>query len=74
MKVVLDTNVFIYSFSNHQGNPKKIIDLWKSDKITLCLTYEILWEYLEVLLRLAMAGQSEIEELLILKNRLQYQI
>ncbi|MFH1025416.1 MAG: PIN domain-containing protein, partial [Nitrospirota bacterium] len=35
MRVVIDTNVFVSSLFG--GNPRKVIDLWKEEKITLCL-------------------------------------
>lgn len=62
MKVVIDTNVFISSFFG--GNPKKIIDLWKEEKITLCLSKAILDEYIDVLSRIGMKDESELGELL----------
>lgn len=62
MKIVLDTNVFVSSFFG--GNPKKIIDLWKSGRIVLCLSADIIDEYVEVLGRLGLANEKELEELL----------
>jgi putative PIN family toxin of toxin-antitoxin system len=62
MRVVVDTNVFVSSFFG--GNPRNIIDLWKSGKITLCLTGAIINEYVEVLQRLGLQDTSELEELL----------
>ncbi|MFO8055203.1 MAG: putative toxin-antitoxin system toxin component, PIN family [Bacteroidales bacterium] len=62
MKIVLDTNVFVSSFFG--GNPKKIINLWKSGRIVLCLSADIIDEYVEVLGRLGLADEKEIEELL----------
>jgi putative PIN family toxin of toxin-antitoxin system len=62
MRVVVDTNVFVSSFFG--GNPRKIIDLWKSGNITLCLTGAILDEYVEVLQRLGLQDASELDELL----------
>jgi putative PIN family toxin of toxin-antitoxin system len=62
MRVVVDTNVFVSSFFG--GNPRKIIDLWKSGNITLCLTGAIINEYVEVLQRLGLQDTSELEELL----------
>ena len=50
MNVVVDTNVFRSSFFG--GNPGSIIDLWKNRKVTLCLSKEILDEYVDVLERL----------------------
>jgi len=64
MRVVIDTNVFVSSFFNPKGNPKKIIDLWKSEKLILCITQEILQEYIEVLIRLGLSDEPELEELL----------
>lgn len=62
IKVVVDTNVFISSFFG--GNPRKIIDLWKSGEITLCLSKPIVDEYIEVLRRLKLQDEKELEELL----------
>jgi len=62
IKVVIDTNVFISSFFG--GNPKRIIDLWKKGQIKLCLSREIVDEYVEVLKRLGLQNESELQELL----------
>jgi hypothetical protein len=62
IKVVVDTNVFISSFFG--GNPRKIIDYWKSGKVTLCLSKPIIDEYIEVLRRLKLQNEKEIDELL----------
>ena len=67
MKVVIDTNIFVSSFFG--GNPKKIIDLWKEEKITLCLSGDILNEYIEVLRRIGLKDASELEELLSLFSK-----
>jgi len=67
MKVVIDTNVFISSFFG--GNPRKIIDLWKNEKITLCLSHAILDEYIDVLRRIGLKEEDELEELLSLLSR-----
>jgi putative PIN family toxin of toxin-antitoxin system len=67
MKVVIDTNIFVSSFFG--GNPKKIIDLWKNGKITLCLSGAVLDEYIDVLRRIGMKDEYELEELLILFSR-----
>lgn len=64
MKVVIDTNVFVSSFFG--GNPRKIIDLWKEGKISLCVSKNILDEYIEVLQRIGLKEEEEIEELLSL--------
>jgi putative PIN family toxin of toxin-antitoxin system len=62
IKVVVDTNVFISSFFG--GSPRKIIDLWKSGEITLCLSKPIVDEYIEVLRRFKLQDEKELEELL----------
>ena len=61
LKVVIDTNVFISSFFG--GLPRDIINLWKDGKIVLCLTQEIIEEYLEVLNRLGLKDRNEIDHL-----------
>jgi len=64
MRVVIDTNIFVSSFFG--GNPRRIIDLWKKGEITLCLSKDILDEYTEVLQRIGLKDEREIEELLSL--------
>jgi putative PIN family toxin of toxin-antitoxin system len=64
MKVVIDTNVFVSSFFG--GNPRRIVDLWRDGKITLCLSRDILDEYIDVLQRVGLKEEEEIEELLSL--------
>lgn len=61
-RVVLDTNVFVSSFFG--GNPRKIIDLWKSGEITLCLSKPIIEEYVGVLGRMGLQNERELDELL----------
>ena len=68
MRTVLDTNVFISSFLG-TGSPRKIIDLWKGGKIIVCLSKEILDEYTDVLSRLGLTGEKEVEEILHLFAR-----
>ena len=58
----MDTNVFISSFFG--GNPRKIIDLWKSGDVILCLSKPIVDKYIEVLRRLDLQNEKEIDELL----------
>lgn len=62
IRVVIDTNVFISSFFG--GNPRAIIDLWKSGRITLCLSPSIVDEYVDVLRRLGLQDAPELDELL----------
>ena len=61
-RVVVDTNVFVSSFFG--GNPRKIIDLWKTGEIVLCLSRPIVDEYVEVLSRLGLQNEGELKELL----------
>ena len=63
-KVVVGTNVLVSSFFG--GNPRKIIDLWKSGHVTLCLSKPIVDEYVHVLRRLGLQNERELEELLSL--------
>ncbi len=63
MRVVIDTNVFISSLLSTEGNPRKVIDLWRFERITLCLSKEILAEYFAVLGRFGMADEPEGKEL-----------
>jgi hypothetical protein len=67
MRVVVDTNVLISSFFG--GNPRKIIDLWKTGEITLCLSPAIIEEYLAVLRRMGLEEEQEIGELVDLFAR-----
>jgi putative PIN family toxin of toxin-antitoxin system len=62
IRVVVDTNVFVSSFFG--GNPRKIIDLWKTGEIALCLSKPIVDEYMEVLRRLGLQNENELDELL----------
>lgn len=68
MRVVIDTNVFISSFLG-TGNPRKIIDLWKKGKITICLSKQIVAEYVYVLKQLGLSEEPEVEEILQLFAR-----
>ena len=63
MRVVVDTNVLISSFFG--GNPKKVVDLWKAGDVTLCLSKDIVDEYVEVLQRIC-SDPALIGELLSL--------
>jgi hypothetical protein len=62
IKVVVDTNVFVSSF--YGGNPRKIVDLWKSGLVTFCLSKPVVEEYVEVLNRLGLEKDREFGELL----------
>ncbi|MBF0506504.1 MAG: putative toxin-antitoxin system toxin component, PIN family [Nitrospirae bacterium] len=67
MRVVIDTNIFVSSFFG--GKPRKIIDLWKDGKITLCLSNAVFDEYIDVLRRIGLRDEDELEELLSLFSR-----
>jgi putative PIN family toxin of toxin-antitoxin system len=67
MKAVIDTNVFVSSFFG--GNPRKVIDRWKTGELTLCLSAPIVEEYTAVLRRLGLEGEDELGELLNLFAR-----
>ena len=64
IRVVIDTHVFVSSFFG--GNPKRIIDLWKNERIILCLSKDVLDEYVDVLQRIGLKHEKEIQELLSL--------
>jgi hypothetical protein len=64
VNVVVDTNVFISSLINPAGTPGKIVDLWKVGRISLCLSQEILHEYLEVIARLGISDDPAVATLL----------
>jgi putative PIN family toxin of toxin-antitoxin system len=69
MKVVLDTKVFVSSFMSARGAPWKLIELWKRGEIVLCLSDQIITEYINVLLRVGLKGEEEIGELIELLRR-----
>lgn len=61
-KVVIDTNVFVSSFFG--GNPRKVIDLWKTGEILLCVSKSILDEYVRVLQRLGLKDEEALAAML----------
>ncbi len=61
-RIVVDTNIFVSSFFG--GNPKEIINLWKTGAITFCVSKDIINEYVEVLNRLGLKDEKELQELL----------
>lgn len=62
MKIVLDTNIFVSSFFG--GKPKEIIDLWKNGDVSLCLSRDIIDEYINVLRRMHLGNEQELVELI----------
>ena len=67
LRLVIDTNVLISSFFG--GNPKRVIDLWKTGRVTLCLSDEILKEYLRVIARLPIGPETKRELVAILQEK-----
>ena len=61
MRVVVDTNVFVSSFFG--GPPREVIECWKRGDITLCVSRDLIDEYVEVLNRLGLKAEL-IHELL----------
>ena len=61
MRVVVDTNVMVSSFLG--GPPREVIDLWRKGQITLCVSQDLIDEYVEVLDRLSLR-QDLVKELL----------
>lgn len=66
LKIVIDTNIMI-SGLGWKGTPYKILDLIKFEKIRLCVSEEIISEYLEVAAR----GFLPAEAISILSSILQ---
>ena len=64
IRVVVDTIVFNSSFFG--GNSRKVIDLWRSGEVILCLSKPVINEYIEVLHRLGLQDEKEIDQLLSL--------
>jgi len=60
-RIVVDTNVLVSSIFG--GRPREVMALWRDGQVVLCLSDEILAEYLEVLARFADA-KEEVRELL----------
>lgn len=67
LRLVIDTNVLISSFFG--GNPKKVIDLWRRGRAILCITHEVLEEYLRVIARLSIAPETKSKVVAILQEQ-----
>ena len=61
MRVVVETNVLVSSFFG--GPPGEAIERWKQGEITLCVSRDLIDEYVEVLDRLGVQAEL-IHELL----------
>ncbi|MBF0500243.1 MAG: putative toxin-antitoxin system toxin component, PIN family [Candidatus Riflebacteria bacterium] len=68
MKVVLDTNVFISSFLG-KGPPHQIVKRWTQGEFDLCLTPEIIDEYVEILNRAGVEEEPYVKEVLDIIKR-----
>ena len=62
-KVVIDTKVLVSSLFG--GRPREVMNLWRDGQFLLCLSDEIVAEYLEVLVRFGEVKQ-EAQEFLAL--------
>ncbi|MBM7855103.1 putative PIN family toxin of toxin-antitoxin system [Desulfohalotomaculum tongense] len=62
MKVVIDTNVLISGLISSKSHPAQILDLWMSNCIIVCITAEIVEEYISVLLRPKFKGIGSPQE------------
>jgi uncharacterized protein len=67
LRLVIDINILISSFFG--GNPKKVIDLWRKGSAVLCLTEQILEEYLRVIVRLPIAPETKNRLVAILQEK-----
>lgn len=61
MRVVVDTNVLVSSFFG--GIRRDVIDCWRRGEITLCVSRDLIDEYVEVLNRLGLQADL-VQELL----------
>lgn len=66
IRTVIDTNVFVTSFRG--GNPKRVVDLWRQGRITLCLSLKILEEYRRVLAIVDLSQAKSAELLTIFES------
>ena len=67
LRFVVDTNVLISSFFG--GNPKKVIDLWRRGRAILCLTEEVLEEYLRIMARMPISPETKTKLVAILQEK-----
>jgi putative PIN family toxin of toxin-antitoxin system len=62
MRVVIDTNVFISSVFG--GRPRKVVEQWFQQRVTLCLSEDIFREYQRVLRRIGAVSKAEERDLI----------
>lgn len=65
-RIVVDTNVLVSSFFG--GKPREVMDLWRDGQFVLCLSDEIVAEYLEVLARIGNVRKEAQEFLAVLSQ------
>ncbi len=65
-RIVVDTNVLVSSFFG--GKPREVMDLWRDEQFVLCLSDEIVAEYLEVLTRFDHVKQETREFLAMVRE------
>ena len=61
--IVLDTNVLVSGSIVPHGNPAFILDSWRSEKVQIITSLEILSEFQRVMLEKFNAPQNEVEVL-----------
>ena len=66
-RVVIDTNVLVSSFFG--GKPREVLHQWRDGFLALCLSDEILAEYLEVIARFGDVKAEARELLAMLSER-----
>ncbi|MFB6346982.1 MAG: putative toxin-antitoxin system toxin component, PIN family [bacterium] len=66
-KIVVDTNVFVSSFLG--GKPREVIDHWIEGRVTLCLSADILDEYVRVFEELDFIEDEYVEILSLLEEQ-----
>ena len=65
-RIVVDTNVLVSSLFG--GKPREVMDLWRDGQFVLCLSDEIVAEYLEVLARFGNVRKEAQEFLAVLSQ------
>ena len=61
MRIVLDTNLLVSGIF-WGGLPSKILDLWVDDQISICISEEILDEYLRVIEKIGGVRHQELRK------------
>ncbi len=66
-KIVIDTNILVASLFGDTS--RKIIDLWLSGKIQLCISEPITGEYMEILRRFTFKDKEMIARIKVALER-----